>query len=155
MTIRRILAALALNAGLAATLGACATTAGRTTAGTAMPQRAGNAAMMEALGMTMMKGGALRAAIAAADAHPLGSARNPVRADAPEGQRAYLARLRCADGSRPDFTRTGNLGPGVFDTIVDAYRVTCAGQAPVEVVMDMYHRHVETRPVPGFTIVAP
>ena len=38
---------------------------------------------------------------AAAAAHPLGSLENPVRVGGPQGARAYIARLRCADGSSP------------------------------------------------------
>ena len=44
---------------------------------------------------------------AAAAAHPLGTVENPVRVGGPQGARAYIARLRCADGSRPAvWTRT-------------------------------------------------
>ncbi len=87
---------------------------------------------------------------------PLGSAENPVRADMPAGQRAYLARLRCANGRAPAFGRIGNVGPGPYGSIVDAYSVTCAGSSPAEstVHLDMYHAgHVEAAAVPGFTIV--
>ena len=42
----------------------------------------------------------VRALVAAADAHPLGTLENPVRVGGPDGERAYLARLRCADGTR-------------------------------------------------------
>ena len=41
----------------------------------------------------------MRALVAAADAHPLGTLENPVRVGGPDGERAYLARLRCADGA--------------------------------------------------------
>ncbi|HEX8580146.1 MAG TPA: hypothetical protein VF655_11210, partial [Allosphingosinicella sp.] len=37
-------------------------------------------------------------AIAVAEKHPLGSLKNPVRENMPEGQRAYLSRLRCPEG---------------------------------------------------------
>lgn len=40
--------------------------------------------------------------------HPLGGPENPVRADMPAGEQAYLARLRCADGRRPRFEREGS-----------------------------------------------
>lgn len=112
----------------------------------------------------MMSGGPmldppeLAAAITKADAHPLGSANNPVRAARPEGQRAYLKELRCADGRAPAFERRGNVGPGVFMSIVDLYLVDCGAAAPgrVEIRMDMYHPgHVEKRPVPGFTVGGP
>jgi hypothetical protein len=95
---------------------------------------------------------------ARAESAPLGSAENPVRAEAPQGQRAYLSRLRCSDGSAPMSERRGNLGPGLYGSFVDLYMVRCAqGVAPgqVEVIMDMYHRgHIEQKPIPGFTIVA-
>src|ERR1044072_5135138 len=41
----------------------------------------------------------MRQLVAAADAHPLGSAENPVRVGGAEGERAYLARPRCPDGA--------------------------------------------------------
>lgn len=87
---------------------------------------------------------------------PLGSDRNPVRADMPAGQRAYLARLRCANGRAPTFNRIGSMGAGPYGSIMDAYSVICAGSSPAESVvhMDMYHAgHVEAAAVPGFTIV--
>ena len=37
--------------------------------------------------------------IAAADAYPLGTVENPIRVGGPEGERAFLARLSCADGT--------------------------------------------------------
>ena len=38
---------------------------------------------------------AIEQAIAAAGAHPLGTVENPIRVGGPEGERTYLARLRC------------------------------------------------------------
>lgn len=76
----------------------------------------------------------------------------------PEGQRAYLDRLRCADGNAPTYARGGNLGDGPYGNIIDSYTVMCAGSEPASarIILDMYHRgYVELRPVPGFTIVAP
>lgn len=87
---------------------------------------------------------------------PLGSAQNPVRADMPAGQHAYLRRLRCADGRAPAFERIGSMGAGPYGSIVDAYAVTCAGSTPAEseIHMDMYHSgHAEAAAVPGFKIV--
>jgi hypothetical protein len=98
----------------------------------------------------------IRAAIEAAQAHPLGTSRNPVRVGGPEGERAYIARLRCADGSAPRVGQRGNAGVGAFGTIVDVYPLDCAGAAPgrFDIVMDMYHEeHRETRAPNGFTIV--
>lgn len=107
------------------------------------------------MGQSQVSGSKLDRLIATAAAHPLGSPKNPVRAQAPEGQRAYLARLRCSDGSAPRFERRGNVGFGVFGNIVDDYSVDCGAAAPgrVSIMMDMYHPgHVEQRPVPGFSI---
>lgn len=90
-----------------------------------------------------------------AEKHPLGSNDNPVRVEMPTGQRAYLRRLRCSDGHAPTYFRSGNIGPGVYGSIVNLYVVDCGAAAPgqVEVRMDMYHAgHIEERPVPGFTI---
>lgn len=98
----------------------------------------------------------LRAAIEAAQAHPLGTAQNPVRVGGPDGERAYIARLRCADGSAPRVGQRGNAGVGAFGTIVDVYPLDCGTAAPgrFEIVMDMYHaEHRETRAPSGFTIV--
>ncbi len=98
----------------------------------------------------------LAAAIAAAEAHPLGSAENPVRVGGPPGERAYIARLRCADGAAPRVGQRGSAGVGAFGTIVDAYPLDCGVAAPgrVTLVMDMYHEeHREDRAPPGFTIV--
>lgn len=100
----------------------------------------------------------LSKAIRDAEGEPLGSKENPVRADMPAGQRAYLARLRCTNGEPPTWTRIGNLGPGAFGSIVDQYDVRCDGSAPRRtiVVMDMYFKgHVETRAIDGFTIAPP
>jgi hypothetical protein len=106
-------------------------------------------------GESQVRGSALDRRIAAAARYPLGSRENPVRAEMPPGQQAYLRRLRCSDGRRPEFSRIGNFGIGVYGNIIDGYRVSCgaAGPGNVEVYMDMYHRgYVEARPVPGFTI---
>ncbi len=89
---------------------------------------------------------------------PLGSRENPVKAEMPPGQRAYLSRLRCEDAAPPVYTRVGSFGDGPDGDIIDGYQVTCPGSAPAEtlIFMDMYHGgHVETRAVPGFTIVGP
>lgn len=87
---------------------------------------------------------------------PLGSAQNPVRADMPAGQHAYLRRLRCSDGRAPGFGRIGSFGAGPYGSIIDGYSVSCVGSSPAssEIYMDMYHAgHVEAAAVPGFTIV--
>ena len=87
------------------------------------------------------------------DKHPLGSERNPVKVRMPPGERAYLDRLRCPDGSTPTYERQGSGGPARDGDIVDYYAVQCPGAEPVTVIMDMYHSDREDDPVPGFTIV--
>lgn len=109
---------------------------------------------MRSLGMKIPSGKKLEKKIAEAEKHPLGSVKNPIRENMPQGQRAYLDRLRCPGGEKPAATRHGNIGEGVYGSIVDLYIVTCPGAKPVEVHMDMYHDGPEDRPVPGFTIVA-
>lgn len=99
-----------------------------------------------------LEGKKLAAAIKKAEAHPLGSEKNPVRVSMPEGERAYLARLRCADGSRPTLMSRSSTGAGPYGNILDLYPVVCSGKEAVEVYMDMYHGEAETRPVPGFSI---
>jgi hypothetical protein len=98
---------------------------------------------------------ALAEAVAAASAHPLGTRENPVRVGGPEGQRAYIARLRCADGSRPKVGQRGSAGVGAFGSIVDIYPLDCGSAAPgtFGLVMDMYHDgHREDRAPAGFGI---
>lgn len=92
--------------------------------------------------------------IAAAAAHPLGSAENPVRVGGPEGERAYLGRLRCAGGAPPRVGGRTQRGVGAFGSLVAAYRLECSGAGAVDVIMDMYHdEHRETRAPAGFTLL--
>jgi hypothetical protein len=96
-------------------------------------------------------------AVAAAAAHPLGTMQNPVRVGGPDGERAYIARLRCADGSKPKVGTRGSAGVGAFGTIVDIYPLDCGAAAPgkVQLVMDMYHaEHREDGAPAGFTLEA-
>jgi hypothetical protein len=98
-----------------------------------------------------------QAAIAAARAHPLGSLQNPVRVGGPEGERAYLGRLRCADGSAPRIGAKGSGGVGAFGSIVDSFPLDCGAAAPgkTSLVMDMYHsEHREDHAPPGFQLAA-
>ncbi|HYI48943.1 MAG TPA: hypothetical protein VEX35_10810 [Allosphingosinicella sp.] len=93
----------------------------------------------------------MRALVAAADAHPLGTLENPVRVGGPDGERAYLARLRCADGTAPRIGARREAGVGAFGSVAGAYEVACA--AAGRIVFDMYHEeHVETRAPAGFTL---
>ena len=95
----------------------------------------------------------LAEAVAAAQAHPLGSIDNPVRVGGPPGERAYLARLRCADGSAPQIGPRADAGVGAFGTIVAAYALRC-GAAESRIAFDMYHEeHVETGAPAGFTLL--
>jgi hypothetical protein len=94
----------------------------------------------------------LRVLAAAADAHPLGTIENPIRVGGPQGERAYLARLRCPDGAAPRIGARREAGIGAFGSIVAAYELSCAG-ADGRLLFDMYHEeHVETRAPAGFTL---
>jgi hypothetical protein len=91
----------------------------------------------------------------AAAAHPLGSLENPVRVGGPGGARAYIARLRCADGSRPTLGARAPGGVGAYGTLTERYPLDCGAAAPgrVSLAFDFYHEeHVETRPAAGFAI---
>lgn len=84
----------------------------------------------------------------------LGAETNPVRCEMPPGERAYLNRLRCADGKPPTYRRTGSFGLGPYGNIIDGYQVRCEDKEPVMIFMDMYHEdYIERRAVPGFTII--
>jgi hypothetical protein len=112
-------------------------------------------ALLEAMGLAPDQDD-IRQAVEAAVAHPLGSLKNPVRVGGPAGERAYIARLRCSDGSAPKVGERANGGVGAFGTIVDLYPLDCGRAAPgrTELVMDMYHEeHREDSPPPGFAIL--
>lgn len=99
----------------------------------------------------------LAKAVAAASVHPLGTMENPVRVGGPEGSRAYIARLRCSDGSAPAIGQRTSAGVGAFGSIVDAWALDCGKVAPgqTRLVMDMYHaEHDEMRAPAGFTLAA-
>ena len=112
-----------------------------------------NRDMMRELGYGGLKGKKLQKAIVAAEVHDLGSAKNPVRENMPQGEIAYLKRLRCADGKEPAFDRTGSVGDSPYGYIMDQYAVKCQGQQSVDIYMDMYHDGGENRAPPSFTIV--
>lgn len=110
--------------------------------------------MLREMGMAP-DAGEVDAAITAAAAFPLGSMENPVRVGGPEGERAYIARLRCSDGRAPQIGQRTNRGVGAFGTIVDAYPLDCGAAAPSQttLILDMYHsEHKENAAPPGFTI---
>ena len=94
----------------------------------------------------------MRALVAAADAHPLGTMENPVRVGGPEGEHAYLGRLRCPDGAQPRTGPRREAGVGAFGSVVSAYELSCGSQTS-RIVFDMYHEeHAETRAPAGFTL---
>lgn len=77
-------------------------------------------------------------------------------AEMPRDERVYLDRLRCPNGAAPAYTRAGDIGPGIYGSVVDLYRLECSDGTKAEVVIDMYHKgHVERSAIPGFTIVSP
>jgi len=95
----------------------------------------------------------MRALVAAADAHPLGTPENPVRVGGPEGERAYLVHLRCPGGGALRIGARSEVGIGAFGSVVAAYEVGC-GADTARIVFDMYHEeHRETRAPAGFTFV--
>lgn len=143
-----------MNRTVAALLAAAALSC---TAAPAAFARPSDAKMLERMmaGESALQGKDLERAMRKAEAFPLGGAKNPVRVTMPEGERGYLARLRCADGKPPLYRRDGSTGEGPYGNIMDLYTVTCEGGAPAasEVYMDMYHGgFAEPRPVPGFTV---
>jgi hypothetical protein len=98
----------------------------------------------------------LRQQVAAASAYPLGTIDNPVRAGGPEGERSYLARLRCADGSIPRVGAGRPGGTGAFGSVVDLFPLDCGAAAPgkAALMIDKYdEEHVENQAPPGFAIV--
>ena len=95
---------------------------------------------------------AMAQAIAAANAHPLGTLQNPIRVGGPQDARRYISQLRCADGSTPSVVREvpGSVGP--FGTLTTGLTVACgSGQSTLS--FDFYQEEYrETRPAPGFQI---
>ncbi len=86
--------------------------------------------------------------------HALGKEGNPVRCEMPSGERAYLERLRCTNGKRPQHHRAGSTGVGPYGNVLDLYEVKCGGAKATSIYMDMYHPgYVEALAVNGFTIV--
>lgn len=136
---------------LAVTLGACA-------AAKPAPRAVGNLSVEDLIAGGRLSGPYLEKAIREAAQYPLGSEQNPVRADMPAGQRAYLARLRCADGTPPAYARKGLLQATPFGSLVDGFEVRCRNGSPerTTIAMDMYHPgYAEQLPPQGFTLAAP
>src|SRR5690348_42318 len=105
----------------------------------ALAQRATPRQMLEEMGRAPSRQEVARA-VNRARARPLGTAANPVRVSGPEGERAYIDRLRCADGDAPRVGQRHNDGVGAFGTIVDVYPLDCGDAEPgrFDLVMDMY-----------------
>lgn len=98
---------------------------------------------------------AIAEAIAAANAYPLGTPANPIRAGGPEGARAYLAGLRCADGKSPRIGLPREGGVGAFGSVLQLYALDCGAAAPgkVSLNVDIYQEeHPETRAPAGFQL---
>ena len=98
---------------------------------------------------------ALQQAIAAASVHPLGTAANPVRVAGPEGAQAYVARLRCGDGSPVKVGSRRDGGVGAYGSVMQLYPLDCGAAAPgrTDLLVDIYHEeNVETRAPAGFRL---
>ena len=139
MRARAIVAAAALAAGCAST---------------EAPDEKAGSEPVDLSGLAMILGRSAKATdetIAAVEAAgPLGSEANPVRADMPPGQRAYMARLRCLDGAVPDSSRAGSAGGSPYGGVLDIYQWSCPDGASGSVYIDMYHPgHVERRAPDG------
>lgn len=90
--------------------------------------------------------------IAQAAAYPLGTIENPVRVGGPDGERGYLARLTCQDGTPLRIGSRSEAGQGGFGSIASAYSVSCGGTTR-RIVFDMHHaEHREDRAPPGYAI---
>ncbi|MGH7131208.1 MAG: PQQ-dependent sugar dehydrogenase [Phycisphaerales bacterium] len=99
------------------------------------------------------KPAAAAGALASPTGQQLGSKENPVKCDMPEGERAYLTRLRGPNGEVPKINRRGSTGKGPDGHIMDIY-IVVLGKQQIEVYMDMYHPgHVEEKPIDGLTLV--
>jgi hypothetical protein len=87
---------------------------------------------------------------------PLGSRENPVRAYTYLGEREYLSRLRCIDGTTPHVQRLLGRENGPYGHPLIAYRVRCIylNEEAVVHIDELHPDYVELRPVPGFTLGA-
>lgn len=91
--------------------------------------------------------------IAASAAHPLGTAKNPIRVAGPNGARSYLGGLRCGDGTAPKIGSAKDGGVGTYGSVLQLYPLDCGASAPgrTELLVDLYHEeNVETRAPAGF-----
>jgi hypothetical protein len=97
------------------------------------------------------------AELVAVQAEPLGSIKNPIRCDGVQGERCYVARLRCPSGERPKIEgRFSILERSPYGTILDEYILRCSDWTePRSIFLDMYHSGVlEERPADGFLVAA-
>jgi hypothetical protein len=97
----------------------------------------------------------VESAAAAAAAYPLGTLANPVRVGGPEGQRAYVSRLRCGDGSAPRAGTSSPGGVGAYGSVVALVPLDCGAASPGRfgLIVDIYHEeHREERAPAGFTL---
>jgi len=91
----------------------------------------------------------------------LGSPRNPVRAHTVMGEVEYLSRLRCPDGTPPQFQGlTGTEAHGLrgpYGNFVNGYRVRCIYlNTEYRVFFDPHHpNYAEPAAVPGFVAASP
>ncbi|HEY1607096.1 MAG TPA: hypothetical protein VGF77_16020 [Allosphingosinicella sp.] len=95
--------------------------------------------------------------LATAANFPVGSLRNPIRVAGPDGERAYLARLRCADGSVPRIGAQRPGGTGGFGNVVDLAPVDCGGAAPAhaDILIDVYQEEHPLEAAPAGFQLAP
>lgn len=94
-------------------------------------------------------------AVASNAASPLGSFENPVRCDMPSGEREYLLRLSCLDGSPLEIGERASFGSGADGHVLDGVELRCADGTKQKIFLDMYHRgYREAEAVPGFAIAA-
>lgn len=97
---------------------------------------------------------------------PLGSFANPVLAGGVFGEREFLMRVRCADGTAVEVISRGSVIPRPDSTgrapgdghILDAYRVRCpdgeGGTREDTIYLDMYHGGARERgPMPPYTVL--
>lgn len=88
-------------------------------------------------------------------AGPLGCRSNPVKCHGPDGEHAYLNRLRGPGGRRLLYQRLGSLLiPSPYGNIVDLYLIGYEEARPIRrVYMDMYFQgYIESRPIWGFHV---
>ena len=90
------------------------------------------------------------------NAQPLGTRNNPVRADGIAGERAYMTRLRCANGTVIyEQRRIGSGGVGPYTTDTATWEVECYGELFIVYLDGSHPGYVERRAARGFSIRDP